>query len=93
MKTKVLLSCQSLVTNISDEVCDLASFLGIPFHVEIEDDHIYIEEPYLPLELMSYYTRRSTDVEVSSKVFCEILMDIMGGLTVLEAYNKQGYTF
>ena len=82
-----------LITEVSGEVVDLASFLGIPHDIRSKDDHIYIKYDCLPVELTSFYLRRSNDVMVSTKVFCEILMDIKGGLTVLEAYNKQGYTF
>ena len=84
---------ESLVTEVSGEVADFATFLEIPYNIQSEDDHIYIKYDCLPIELSSFYLRRSSDVEVSTKVFCEILMDIKGGLTVLEAYNKQGYTF
>ena len=84
---------ESLVTEVSGEVTDFAAFLDIPYSVRSVHDHIYIKEDFLPVELASFYLRRDSDVMVSSKVFCEILMDIMGGLTVREAYNKQGYTF
>lgn len=88
-----LVTHQVLVTKISSEVIDLALFLEIPHGIEEVDDHIYIVDDTLPLALNSFHLRRGNDVMVSSKVFCEILMDIVGGLTVLEAYNKQGYTF
>ena len=88
-----LSSHEALVTEISGEVADLASILDIPHKIHNDRDHIYIKYDCLPLELTSSYVRRSSDVEVSTKVFCEILMDIKGGLTVLEAYEKQGYTF
>ena len=84
---------ESLVTEVSDEVVNFAAFLDISYDIQSEDDHIYIKEASLPLQLTSFHIRRNSDVEVSTKVFCEILMDIKGGLTVLEAYNKQGYTF
>ena len=88
-----LFSHEALVTEIPGEVANLASFLDIPYNIQSEDDHIYIKENPLPIELASFYLRRNSDVMVSTKVFCEILMDIKGGLTVLEAYNKQGYIF
>ena len=88
-----LSSHEALVTEISGEVADLALFLEIPYDIRSEDDHIYIREASPPLALDSFYTRRKNDVMVSTKVFCEILMDIKGGLTVLQAYEKQGYTF
>lgn len=88
-----LFSHESLITEISGEVADLAAFLEIPDEIQSQDDHIYIKRATPPLEVDSFYTRRDSDVMVSPKVFCEILMDIKGGLTVLEAYNKQGYTY
>ena len=84
---------ESLVTEVSGEVTDFAAFLDIPYDIQSGDDHIYIKKASLPLELASFPFRRDSDVMVSPKVFCEILMDIVGGLTVREAYNKQGYTF
>ena len=84
---------QALITEISSEVIDLALFLEIPHEIEVGDDHIYIAEDCLPLVINSFAVRRDNDVMVSPEVFCEILMDIKGGLTVLEAYEKQGYTF
>ena len=84
---------ESLITEVSGEVADLASFLGIPHDIQSKDDHIYIKYDCLHIELTSFYIRRSNDVMVSTKVFCEILIDIKSGMTVLEAYNKQGYTF
>ena len=86
-------SHQALITEISPDVCHLAPFLEIPHEIEEGGDHIYIVEDTLPLAINSFHLRRNSDVMVSSKVFCEILMDIIGGLTVLEAYKKQGYTF
>ena len=93
MELKRLALHESLVTEISGEVADLASILGIPHEINNDHDHIYIKYDCLPLELTSFYLRRYSDVVVSAKVFCEILMDIKGGLTVLEAYSKQGYIF
>lgn len=84
---------ESLITEVSGEVVNFAAFLDIPYNIQSEDDHIYIKEASLPIELTSFYLRRNSDVMVSTKVFCEILMDIKGGLTVLEAYEKQGYTY
>ena len=93
MQFITLESHQALITKISPDVYDLASFLEIPHEIEEGDDHIYIVEDTLPLAIGSFIIRRDSDVMVSPEVFCEILMDIKGGLTVLEAYNKQGYTF
>ena len=81
---------ESLITHISDEVYNLACLLDIPTDIKHDDDHIYIT---LELNVESFPTRRTSDVMVSPKVFCEILMDIEAGLSVREAYKKQGYTF
>ena len=93
MELKRLVSHESLITEISGEVATLAAFLEVPYNVRSEYDHIYIKRATPPIELGSFFTRRDSDVMVSPKVFCEILMDIKGGLTILEAYNKQGYIF
>ena len=88
-----LYSHQALITNISDELLDLAAFLDIPVDVDLEDDHVFIVDSEKDLTIYSFHHRRDSDVMVSPKVFCEILMDIKGGMTVLEAFNKQSYTF
>ena len=88
-----LCKSEDLVTHVSDEVYNLACLLDIPTDIAPNDDHIYIRGCTSVLSIESYPVRRASDVMVSSEVFCEILMDIKGGLTVLEAYNKQGYTF
>ena len=93
MKFKKLHTFQSLITEISDEVLDLATFLEIPLEIDNRDDHIFIKYRNRPLSLGSFHVRRDTDVLLSAEDYCNILMDVKGGLTVLEAYQKQGYTF
>lgn len=88
-----LASHQELITEISSEVIDLALFLEIPHEIAELDDHIYIVEDTLPLVLQSFHVRRDNDLMVSSKVFCEVIMDIKSGMTILEAFKKQGYTY
>ena len=84
---------QYLITETSDELLNLALFLEIPADIDLEDDHIYIVDKVGALSLDSFHTRRESDVVISNKAFSEILLDIKSGMTVLEAYNKQGYTF
>ena len=84
---------EALITHISDKVYNLACLLDIPTDIAHNDNHIYIREYKSVLSIQSYPARRASDVMVSSEVFCEILMDIKGGMSVLEAFNKQGYTF
>ena len=93
MELTYLFSHQALVTETSDELLDLALFLEIPADIDLEDDHIYIVAKVGELSLGSFFVRRDTDVLIPNETFSEILLDIKAGMTVLEAFNKQGYTF
>ena len=93
MELTHLFSHQSLITEISDELLNLASFLEIPADIDLEDDHIFIVDKVGALSLGSFFMRRDSDVLISNKEYSEILLDITSGMTVLEAYNKHGYTF
>ena len=93
MELTRLLSHQSLITEISDELLNLASFLEIPADIDLEDDHIFIVDKVGTLSLGSFRVRRESDVLISNKTYSELLMDIASGMTALEAYNKHGYTF
>lgn len=88
-----LFSHQSLIAETSGELIDLASFLGIPADISLEDDHVYIIDKVGALSLGSFFLRRDTDVVISNKEYSEILIDITSGMTILEAYNNHGYTF
>ena len=92
-KMQKLYSHQALITKPSDELLDLATFLDIPVDVELEHDHVFIVDSQKDLTISSFYLRRDSDVCITTKDFCEILMDIKAGMSVLEAFNKQGYTF
>ena len=93
MKLTRLFSHQSLITEPSDELLTLASFLEIPADIDLEDDHIYILDEVGALSIGSFFVRHNNDVLSSNKEYSEILIDIASGMTVLEAYNKHGYTF
>ena len=86
-------SHQALITKISDELLNLASFLEIPADINLADDHIFIIDKVEALSLGSFMMRRESDVLISNKTYSELLIDITSGMTVLEAYNKLGYTF
>ena len=86
-------SHQSLITNPSDELLNLASFLEIPAGIDLEDDHIFIADKVGALSLGSFHARQDTDVVISNKAFSDLLIDITSGMAILEAYNKHGYTF
>lgn len=88
-----LLSHQSLITEITEELATFAEFLEIPADINIEGDHVFISDKVGELSLDSYHRRRGSDVLLPTELFCELLMDIKSGMTVLEAFNRQGYTF
>ena len=93
MELTPLFSHQSLITETSDELLTLASFLEIPADISLEDDHVFIIDKVGALSLGSFIIRRESDVLIPNKTYSEILIDITSGMTVLEAYNKHGYTF
>lgn len=94
MKYIHLFSHQSLITEISDELLNLAAFLEIPAaDINLEDDHVYIQDKVGALCLGSFHMRRESDVLISNKTYSDLLIDITSGMTILEAYNKHGYTF
>ena len=93
MELTCLFSHQSLITETSDELINLALFLEIPTDIFLEDDHIYIIDKVGALSLESFHARRESDVLIPNKTYSELLIDITSGMTVLEAYNKHGYTF
>ncbi len=93
MEIKHLFTCQSIITEISDELVTFAEFLDIPADIAMQDDHVFISSNEEELSLASFHFRRDSDVLIPTEVFCELLMDIKAGIPILEAYNKQGYTF
>ena len=93
MELTCLFSHQSLITEISGELLTLASFLEIPADICLEDDHIYILGKVGAPSIGSFHARRESDVVISNKAFSDLLLDITSGMTILEAYNKHGYTF
>ena len=93
MELTYLFSHQSLITETSAELLTLASFLEIPADIDLEDDHIYIADKVGALSIGSFNLRRDSDILIPNETYSEILMDITSGMTVLEAYNKHGYTF
>ena len=88
-----LISHQSLITETSAELITLASFLGIPADISLEEDHIFIINKVGAPSLGSFFTRCASDVLIPNETYSEILIDTASGMTVLEAYNKHGYDF
>ena len=93
MELTRLFSHQSLITETSNELLILASFLQIPADIDLEDDHIFIIDKVGELSLGSFLVRRDSDVLIPNNIYSDLLLDITSGMTVLEAYNKHGYTF
>ena len=93
MELTYLFSHRSLITETSDELLNLALFLEIPADISLEDDHIFIMHEVGALSLVSFHVRRDTDVLIPNQTYSELIIDITSGMTVLEAYNKHGYTF
>ena len=93
MKLIKLYTYQSLITEISDELVTFAAFLDIPTDINMQDDHIFILDNVGGCSLSSYHFRQDSDVLVPTKVFCELLMDIKAAMTVIDAFNRQGYTY
>ena len=93
MELTQLFSHQYLITETSAELITLASFLGIPADISLEDDHVFIVDKVGALSLGSFSIRQDTDVLISNKAYSEILIDITSGMTILEPYNKHGYDF
>lgn len=82
-----------LVTPIDETVINLANALGIQtITVSTQDEFLYIVET-TPIVSIDSFMKHHEDVVASNEVFCEILMDYMSGMRLLDAYQKQGYTF
>ena len=86
-----------LTTPMDSSILTLAHLLNIEL-----DTSFNTNVPYLFLEIdretqsliqISSDHARESDVEVSSKTFSEIIMDIASGMEIKTAFEKQGYTF
>ena len=86
-----------LTTPMDSSILTLAHLLNVEL-----DTPFNPRDPYLLLavdqktesliEIASDCATES-DVEVSSKIFSEIIMDIASGMSVITAFEKQGYTY
>ena len=93
MELTHLFSHQSLITETSDDLLNLASFLEIPADIDLEDDHVFIVDKVGALSLGSFFMRRDSDVLIPNKTYSEILIDITSGMEIKTAFEKQGYTY
>ncbi len=97
MKLITLYSPGCLTTPMDNSILTLAHLLNVKL-----DTSFNTSVPYLFLmvnrkteslvEIASAYAMEF-DVEVSSKVFSEIIMDIASGVAVITAFERQGYTY
>lgn len=86
-----------LTTSMDSSILTLAHLLNValdnPFNTNVPYLFLVIDrETHSLIQISSDYPR-DADIEVSSKVFSEIIMDIASGMPVNTAFEKQGYTY
>lgn len=85
-----------LTTSMDSSILTLAHLLNVelnPFNDNIPYLFLVIDQETQSLIQISSDHARESDVEVSSKTFSEIIMDIASGMAVNTAFEKQGYTY
>ena len=86
-----------LTTRMDSSILTLAHLLNIgidtPFNTHVPYMYLVVDEVTHRLIQISSDYSADADVEVSSKVFSEIIMDIASGMSVITAFEKQGYTY
>ena len=86
-----------LITPMDCSILTLAHLLNVeldtPFNLKVPYLYLIVDaETQRLIQISSDYSTES-DVEVSSKIFSEIIMDIASGMAVITAFEKQGYTY
>ena len=97
MKLITLGSPGYLTTPMDNSILTLAHLLNVKFDNSFNTNVFYIflvvdKKTESLVEIASDWAM-DLDVEVSSKVFSEIIMDIASGMSVITAFEKQGYTY
>ena len=97
MKLITLESQGYLTTPMDSSILTLAHLLNVgidtPFNTNVPYIFLVVdEETHRLLQISSDYSADG-DIEVSSKTFSEIIMDIASGMAVITAFEKQGYTY
>ena len=86
-----------LTTPMDNSILTLAHLLNVelgkPYNTNVPYIFLVIDRETQSLLRISSDYAMEFDVEVSSKVFSEIIMDIASGMAVITAFEKQGYTF
>ena len=90
-------SPEYLTTPMDSSILTLAHLLNVeldtPFNTRDPYLFLVIDRETQSLIRISSDYAMELDIEVSSKVFSEIIMDITSGMSVITAFEKQGYTF
>ena len=97
MNLITLSSPRYLTTPMDSSILTLAHLLNVkfdtPFNTNVPDIFLAVDLNNESLiEIASDYAT-DADVEVSSKIFSEIIMDIASGMSVITAFERQGYTY
>ena len=97
MNLITLYSPWDLTTSMDSSILTLARLLNVDLDASFNANvpYIFLEvdvETHRLIQISSDF-RRDADIEVSSKVFSEIIMDIASGMAVNTAFEKQGYTY
>ena len=86
-----------LTTPMDSSILTLAQLLNVglgkPYNTNAPYLFLVIDRETQSLLRISSAYINASDVEVSSKTFSEIIMDIASGMSVITAFEKQGYTF
>ena len=96
MKLCRLLAPSYLTVDPDSSIADLAYLLGLDVNVDFLDAdhfHIHVSAHHKFQSLTSYAYSTLRDVRVSPEVFSKILIDIASGMSVITAFEKQGYTY
>ena len=86
-----------LITPMDSSILTLAHLLNVelgkPFNTNVPYLFLVIDRETQSLLRISSDYLNASDIEVSSKVFSEIIMDIASGMPVKTAFERQGYTY
>ena len=86
-----------LTTPMDSSILTLAHLLNValgkPFNTNVPYLFLVIDRETQSLLRISSDYPNASDIEVSSKTFSEIIMDIASGMSVKTAFERQGYTY
>ena len=86
-----------LITPMDSSILTLAHLLNVelgkPFNTNVPYLFLVIDRETQSLLRISSDYLNASDVEVSSRLFSEIIMDIASGMSVITAFERQGYTY